>query len=206
MLVPIILGLMGLPATGLQPYPREEADLGAASSKRDYSPAQVTRLVAMLGTPSPYGPLLASPFADPDHVARHGDYVEMTFKQLEDSTLTPEQRNMYTGMAVQVIGQFSGENDRYFKLSRYKINCCAADAIPLKAVIGIDYSQHKDGPRLEPQKLRNRWVRVRGILQFKDGGNGAFVPIVVVTPTREAAESLAELVKDIPAPANPYVN
>ena len=101
---------------------------------------------------------------------------------------------------------FSGENDKYFALTRFKINCCGADAIPLKAVIVIDYSQHKDGLRLEPQLHRGKWVRVRGMVQFKDRKNGAFVPMIVITPTKEAKESLAELVKKIESPANPYVN
>jgi hypothetical protein len=206
MLVPIILGLLGLPASGLQPYPRGETDFGNLQSKRDYSPAQVTRVVSTLGAPTGYSPLLALAFAEPDRLVRSGDYVPVTFTQLEEATLTPDQRKFYTGRAVQITGQFTGDNERYFSLTRYKINCCGADAIPLKSVIVIDYTQFKEGPRLEPRKLQKKWVQVSGIVQFKDRGNGAFIPMIVVTPTREDKESLADLVKEIPPPGNPYVN
>jgi hypothetical protein len=206
MLVPIILGFLGLPAGGLQPYPGREVDLGTAQSKREYSPAQVMRTMGTLGTPGGFAPLFALAFADPDRLVRNGDYVPVTFTELEQATLTPEQRKLYTGREVQITGKFTGESDRFFSLSRFKINCCGADAIQLKSIIVVDYSQFKDGPRLEPNKLQMQWVRVSGIVQFKDRGNGAFMPMIVVTPTREEKESLAELVKTIEAPANPYVN
>ena len=206
MLVPIILGFLGLPAGGLQPYPRDEAEPGDLSSKREYTPVQVARLTGLLVSTTECAPLLAAAFTDPESIVRKGDYDEISFKRLEDASLTREQREAFTGMAVWVTGQFSGDSDRYFSLSRFKINCCGADAIQLKAMIVIDYSQNKDGPRLDPQKLRGKWVRVSGMVQFKDRGNGAFVPMIVVTPTREAKESLAELVKRIEAPPNPYVN
>ncbi len=206
MLVPIILGFLGLPAGGLQPYPRDEADPGDLSSKREYTPVQVTRLAGLLAAPAEFAPLLAIAFTDPESIVRTGDYIEMTFKQLEEASLTKEQRDVYTGMSVRVTGQYSGDSDRYFSLSRFKINCCGADAIQLKAMIVVDYSQNKEGPRLDPQQMRGTWVRVSGMIKFKDRGNGAFVPMIVVTPTREEKESLAELVKRIEAPANPYVN
>lgn len=206
MLVPIILGFLGLPTGGPQAYPRDEGDLGDATSKREYSPKQVVRLAGFLAAPTGYGPLLATAFSDPDRIVRKGDYSEITFKQLEEASLTPEQRKLYTGREVWITGQFSGDNDRAFSLTRYKINCCGADAIPLKSVIAIDYSQNKDGARLDPGKLRNKWVRVSGIMQFKERGHGAFIPMIVVTPTREEKESLDDLVKQIEAPGNPYIN
>ncbi len=207
MLVPIILGFLGLPAQGLQPYPRKQAETKAGEFQAPVqSESGEARSSACWLSRRDTAPLLAAPFTDPDPVVMKGDYVEKSFKELEEMTLTPEQRERYTGTAVQVIGQFSGDSDRFFSLTRFKINCCGADAIPLNAKIVIDYSQNKDGPRLDPQKMLKRWVRVRGIVQFRDRGNGNFIVVIVVTPTRDEKESLAELVKPLPAPADPYVN
>src|SRR5262249_15199333 len=152
MLVPIVLGLLGLPDGPVQSYTGEVADPGAARSKRTWSPAQVVRMYGTLASPSGYGLLLGAVFFEPDQIVK-SEYGEVTFKDLEAATLTPEQRKVWTGRAVQVIGQFKGDSDRYFQLMRFKVNCCSADAIPLKSIIVVDYSENRDGPRLDPKPL-----------------------------------------------------
>lgn len=227
MLVPIILGFLGLPAQGrqqytedlrvsdsdtprryvphllLQPYPGDE---GNSDAERAFGPTQVTGLAGMLAAPGGYAPLLAAFGAEPEHALISADESEptpMDFRELENATLTPEQQNLVTGRKISITGQFAGNNDRVFTLSRFKINCCGADAIQLKALIAIDYSQNRNGDRLDPQALRGQWLRVQGLLQFKDRGNGSFIPLIVVTPTSK--HPLKKLVEQIDAPANPYI-
>jgi uncharacterized membrane protein YcgQ (UPF0703/DUF1980 family) len=189
----------------VQSYSGDVVDPGAARSKRTYSPAQVTRMYGTLASPSGYGLLLGVVFFEPDQIVR-SEYGEVSFKDLEQATLTPEQRKVWTGRAVQVIGKFEGDNDRYFRMTRFKVNCCSADAIPLNAIIVVDYSENRDGPRLDTKPLSGQWVRVKGTVQFKESKKGTFDTMIVVTPTHEEGQSLAELVKKIPQPANPYVN
>jgi hypothetical protein len=205
MLVPIVLGLLGLPDQPVQSYTGEVADPGSARSKRTWSPAQIVRMYGTLASPSGYGLLLGAVFFEPDQIVR-SEYGEVTFKDLEQATLTPEQRKVWTGRAVQVIGKFAGDNDRYFRMTRFKVNCCSADAIPLNAIIVVDYTENRDGPRLDPKPLSGQWVRVKGTVQFKESKKGTFDTMIVVTPTHEEKESLAELVKTVNAPPNPYVN
>ena len=81
----------------------------------------------------------------------------------------------------------------------------AADATPLKSVIVLDYDLlPKGSSRLDPVKMRGKWVRVRGVLQFHERTKNNFVPVIVLTPTDEAP--LDKLIKTIPQPADPYVN
>jgi hypothetical protein len=133
-----------------------------------------------------------------------GQAPEMSFFQLENAAQSPEMRRYFEGKQVRMIGRFTG-NERQFTLLRYKINCCAADATPLNAIITVDYSKIGDGKKesLPVNQLSGHWVSVVGHLAFQEQRPGYFVPVLVVTPTPK--QPLKELVKVIPAPSNPYV-
>jgi hypothetical protein len=135
-------------------------------------------------------------------------YSNIGFTQLEAAAMFPEARDHYSGKYVRLTGQFNGSDDRQFTLSRYKLNCCVADAVPLRAVIVVDYSQLKDQKYqpLEPNKLQKQWVSVTGQVQFlKKKGTNEYMTALIVTPTPE--KPLMELVEVLERPpANPYLN
>jgi uncharacterized membrane protein YraQ (UPF0718 family) len=84
----------------------------------------------------------------------------MSFKDLEGLASDEDSRAQWLGRNVIVKGQFaaSPSNDRMFSLIRLKIQCCAADVIPLKIpiVCGESVAGISDG----------QWVEVVGQVDF----------------------------------------
>jgi uncharacterized repeat protein (TIGR03943 family) len=85
----------------------------------------------------------------------------------------------FGGAAVQLTGFVAGAEDGGFRLARYQIACCAADAAPV--VVRVV------GSRRAP--ARDRWVTVTGM--FRPGGD-------------ELPELAATNVVEVPAPDDPY--
>jgi uncharacterized repeat protein (TIGR03943 family) len=86
----------------------------------------------------------------------------------------------FNGAAVQLTGFAAGPEDRGFRLARYQIACCAADAAPVVVrVVGTA----GDAPP------RDQWVTVTGT--FHPGGE-------------ELPELAATSVVEIPPPEDPY--
>jgi len=85
----------------------------------------------------------------------------------------------FGGAAVQLTGFVAGAEEGGFRLARYQIACCAADAAPV--VVRVV------GGRRVP--ARDRWVTVTGV--FRAGGG-------------ELPELAATNVVEIPAPDDPY--
>jgi uncharacterized membrane protein YcgQ (UPF0703/DUF1980 family) len=130
-----------------------------------------------------------------------GEDFNVTFVQLEQAALSEDLRNFYEGKTIRLEGRYVAEDSAHFTLVRFTMNCCAADAIPLKALIILDRAKSK-----EPlaSSLNNKWVQVIGQVQFlkmRDGSS--FVPAIIIQPTPE--KKLSQLVKTIPTPANPFV-
>src|SRR5262249_14252074 len=93
-----------------------------------------------------------------------------------------------------------GNDTRQFTLRRYKINCCAADSVPLNAIIVV-----KGPQELNLVEYANKWVQVTGKIQFlpkKDGRE--YVTAVVLTPHEKAP--LSALAKTVRPAATPYAN
>jgi hypothetical protein len=134
-----------------------------------------------------------------------GSDFNVTFLMLERASLSQESRDFYTGKTVRLEGVFAGQDESKFTLTRPTMNCCAADAITLKAVILVDYRDNKDGPRLDPSKLSGtKWVRVTGTVQFlQRDGTGPFTTALIVQPTPEFPISKAVELMDKP-PANQF--
>ncbi|HEV8649792.1 MAG TPA: TIGR03943 family protein [Actinomycetes bacterium] len=85
----------------------------------------------------------------------------------------------FNGAAVQLTGFVAGAEEDGFRLARYQIACCAADAAPVVLrVVGVH-----GGP------ARDQWVTVTGV--FQPGGD-------------EVPELAATSVVEIPAPDDPY--
>jgi hypothetical protein len=133
----------------------------------------------------------------------------ITFQQLELAALYPENRSMYEGKTVRLVGQYVGKNNREFTLRRFKISCCAADAVPLNAVIMIDPAS-KD--TLDVDRLQNKWVQVTGRVAFlpRAGGAGGFTTTLILTPSADrplySTDNKDALVREVGPPANPYLN
>jgi len=79
----------------------------------------------------------------------------MTFSQLESAAQSPEQRSYYEGRLVQILGRYQGTSDEFFTLTRYKINCCAADAQPIKAITRLAPGVSQ---KLPYAQLNGKWV------------------------------------------------
>jgi hypothetical protein len=148
---------------------------------------------------------------NPDEIekgASKGDDFNVSFLMLEQAALTKETRDFYSDKTVRLEGIFTGSDENRFTLNRLTMNCCAADAITLKAVILVDYRQIKEDPtaaRLDPRTLAGQWVRVTGTVKFLQAPNGvSFITALIVTPTKaDPASTLVE--KMAKPPANPYV-
>jgi uncharacterized membrane protein YraQ (UPF0718 family) len=123
--------------------------------------------------------------------------TEITFLQLENASLTPEQRHFYEGRRVRLVGRFV-QTMTGFTLIRYKINCCAADATPLRAYIFVHPDQ-----ALPVKDLRDKWVRVTARVQFFQAPSGAYHTALIVTPTER--EPLAKLIEVVPPDPNPFI-
>jgi hypothetical protein len=140
-------------------------------------------------------------------IADKGFAPTLGFKELEAAAQTPLSREENAGKTVRLIGKYMGDDDKRFSLSRFKMTCCSADAIPLNAVIMVD---PKSKDILKWKKLRNKWVEVTGQLQFlsrpqaNDADKLEYMPAVIIYPKPD--KPLDELVKLIPAPSNPFLN
>jgi hypothetical protein len=137
--------------------------------------------------------------------AGKGENFTIGFNQLEQAARNPEVRENIAGTTVRLTGQYKSDRPDRFTLVRFKINCCAADAIPLKAVIMIDPAK-ADKYTVNPDKYRNKWVQVTGKLQFSTiAGSREVIPVILLSPdSKEQLEN--DLVKEVPPDTNPYAN
>jgi hypothetical protein len=121
-----------------------------------------------------------------------GQAFAVSFKELERAPYTAEGRKTYEGKTIRLVGQYlSGPNDKMCTLVRYKMSCCAADAVALNAIIVID---EKSDAKFSPD-LRGKWVSVEGQVQFQRRPDrpDAWMTIIVLRPTAE--HPITELIK-----------
>jgi uncharacterized repeat protein (TIGR03943 family) len=138
----------------------------------------------------------------PASVASTGRAWNVGFVELQEASLTPESRDAYEGKTVTLTGQYDGRDPKRFTLVRYKIACCAADAVKLNAVIMVN---DKSPETVDPDRYRNKWVEVTGRIHFfQKPGTNEFVTGLILYPTKD--EPISQLVKIIPRPASPWLN
>lgn len=95
-------------------------------------------------------------------LTREVETVELQFKELERAAYSQATRQYYEGKIGKVKGQFvPTSNSRVFSLTRFKITCCAADAIPLNVTIRLDSQESLAD--ITPLQ----WVEVKGQIQFQ---------------------------------------
>jgi hypothetical protein len=129
-------------------------------------------------------------------VAAKGGDVIHAFLELDRASNTPQSRKDYEGRIAQVIGQADVNADsRRFGLVRYKVSCCVADRIPLKMVVEVRDDSDK-GKRFNAQTLKDKWVKVTGMVQFRTfRGTEEYVTVLSVD-----AKDLEVLAKTPPDP------
>jgi uncharacterized repeat protein (TIGR03943 family) len=128
--------------------------------------------------------------------------VTVGFVELQQASLTPESREYYEGKTVTLTGQYKGHDSKRFTLVRYKIACCAADAVPLNAVIMVN---DKSSEKVDPDTYRDKWVQVTGRIRFfQKPGSDEFITGLILYPTED--EPISKVVKIIPPPSTPWVN
>ena len=144
-----------------------------------------------------------SQFGEVGSVAEKGIDFNVGFLQLEMASMTQESRNHYEGKTVRLIGKYVGEEEKRFSLIRFKINCCAADAVPLNAVMMVDPNSPE---KLAWKKYANKWVQVTGRVHFlKRKDNEQYMTAWVLFPDTEHKLN-DDLVKVVPQDSNPYAN
>jgi uncharacterized membrane protein YcgQ (UPF0703/DUF1980 family) len=129
-----------------------------------------------------------------------GDDFSITFQQLSLAAVYSDNRDFYENKTVKLIGQYVPLDDHHFTLRRYKISCCAADAVPLSAVIMADPESKKPLPS---GSLQNKWVEAIGRVEFLKRADGdGYATTLILPPDRP----LHEVLKEVPPPNNPYLN
>ncbi|HTU18260.1 MAG TPA: hypothetical protein VMG10_09405 [Gemmataceae bacterium] len=147
------------------------------------------------------GNLNLADFKAPDALRSTGT-ATVGFTELQQASLTPESRDYYEGKTITLTGQYLGNDPKRFTLRRFKIACCAADAIPLNAVIMVD---PQSSEKVDPDTYRNQWVEVKGRVHFfQKPGSNEYVTALILYPT--SSEPLSHFIKKIPPPATPWVN
>jgi len=104
--------------------------------------------------------------------AKGGQTLELGFKELSNAALVPSARDELEGKTGLLRGMYARQgSDKEFTLFRVKMNCCAADAIPLEVRI------------VSPENITHindkQWVEVEGQIQFrKIGGKDKYLPVL----------------------------
>jgi hypothetical protein len=204
LMLPIVLFLLNLPNSGFGPRYKDP------NLEEDLAPQTVASTLGLLAPTSATGPLLASSLLYPGRNDRYGDgfvsrvdFHDLAFSALEKAGNDAVRRGELNGRSATIIGQFaaSGDSNR-FGLVRYRMNCCAADALPLNAVIMIN--PNWQGERLDAKARHGKWVQVTGRVYFLKARSGDdLVPAVIVFPSKEYPPN--SLVEVIDQPTNPYV-
>jgi hypothetical protein len=174
LLVPVILFMLGLP----NKPPEAKAD----DVKVDYTQEALgdARLIAVAANPLELLCVAKALQQDTLEKEKLGAVQAVDFKELEEAAGKEERRELWENKTVEVRGQFatSPRNARAFSLVRYRIGCCAADAIQVSV------------PVLCREDLRgithNSWVKVTGKVVFMQR-DGAFKTVLLV-PTRTKVE------------------
>jgi hypothetical protein len=123
-------------------------------------------------------------------LTRAADILSLGFKELEGAAYMPSKRKYFEGRMVKLKGQYSPSgNPKVFKLVRYKITCCAADAVPLDVVIMLDPQSQENLAHLSP----NQWIEVLGQVQFlKRRDRDEYVTVLTVASAKDVRPADAD--------------
>jgi hypothetical protein len=185
LLVPIILFLLGLPNKG----PKAKAQDVAITQTDEQAAPAFGSLIGAGPLPLQQTVLAAAALAD----SSGGRVYGMDFKSLESAAQDEQSRKEWKGKYVRVVGQYAptkSRSDHLFALVRFRIQCCAADAVQYR--IPVLCKETLSGFQ------QNAWVEVTGRVEFSpDSEKGGFMSILIV-PKRK------NIVPTNPDP-NPYI-
>ncbi len=110
------------------------------------------------------------------------------FKELDKAALSAFTRQAYEGMTVRLRGQYVPRMEKAFSLIRVKINCCAADAVPINVVIALDPQSKETVTDLQSMQ----WIEVTGQVTFhKRKDREEYVPVLQVASRAEGIRPTA---------------
>jgi hypothetical protein len=119
--------------------------------------------------------LAANSLEGPTHlITDQGQAYGLGFKELTAAAFFAEQRAAHEGKTGKLRGKFSPlASDKEFTLFRVKMNCCAADAIP----VGVRIISAENITRFTP----GQWVEAEGQIQFhKVVGQEKYMPVLLL--------------------------
>jgi hypothetical protein len=126
-------------------------------------------------------------------VADRGE-VTLGFKELDRAAFLEDQREFFEGKTGVLKGQFvPGSDPRTGRLVRFKMQCCAADAIALKVQLVAAEPFDEVRPPLKP----GQWVKVAGQIQFRKNTASEFVPVLQLRSLKD--------IEPIEPETNPYL-
>jgi hypothetical protein len=115
--------------------------------------------------------------------------IGVSFTELQRAPASQDTRDYYEGKTVRVKGEYLPGNEHMFTLVRYKMNCCARDAVPLSAIILIDPKSETTlrKPKDYSTAMRGKWVQVVGQCQFQQRPDQAntWTTLIVLRPDAE---------------------
>jgi hypothetical protein len=163
LLVPIILFLLGLPNKGPQAAP-VRVNLDLTNEAAVYAGMIASAPTNAEGVPGWLAVLYLGT----------GEVQDVQFKDLESYASSEESRSQWQGKTIRVRGQYapSPGSDHFFSLVRFRIQCCGADAIPLRIPM-VTRDKLSDRSEL---KL-NQWVKVTGVVDFQQD-RGRYITVV----------------------------
>lgn len=182
LMAPIILFLLGLPNNG---------PVSSASHVQVDSTRELAVYAGLVAGAQPNEGDVLSWIAGIYMTEEEGSDVQ--FKELADYANSPELRAEKQGKTVRVRGQVSRDlhNDRVFTLVRWRIRCCAADAIEVAVPIVTRESLTKTDFKL------NDWVKVTGVVDFYQRFGGQYRTVLRVLNMSK--------IERCPPDNNPYI-
>jgi uncharacterized membrane protein YcgQ (UPF0703/DUF1980 family) len=161
LLIPITLFLLGLPNKGPSAAAHEKVNVRADPQM---TPEYAT--LASMGALPLQQAVLAG--------AMTPKVTERDFLELQGAAREEYRRKELDGQMISVRGQFARVpgSDRLFSVVRFRVQCCAADAIQYE--IPALCRESLDG-------ITNKeWVQVTGRVQFQKRRDGNFMTVLIV--------------------------
>jgi hypothetical protein len=172
LLIPIVLFLLGLPNKGPK--------VGAATvdlSEDLIRQAKASASLLAMGPPSLSQVGMLPGVFRPRNT---GKAMKIDFRTLEGAAANENLRRNWQGKRVTVLGQFvpDRKSNKVFFLARFKMQCCAGDAVQLNVPILADESINVANA--------NDWVKVTGEVEFFQ--DGALFRTILRVHTKEDVE------------------
>jgi hypothetical protein len=168
LLLPVVLFLLGLP-NRLPTARGQDVDLSDVAIRHQVAPVGAV----LSGGPKALDSFVLAAAVTQQRCLDKAKVVD--YQTLAAAASTAEERHYWKGRAVSVRGQYAPvpRNDCVFTLVRFRINCCAADAIQLNVPI-IGEEPLKD---LE----RGQWLKVTGLIDFRaEPGTNRYTTVLCV--------------------------